>query len=158
MGLSDLLKKAQELAGDETVKSVVKKVASNKKVQETISKAKKTVDKAKVGDKITKLAKNVGIDLKDVLALAMKNQDVINVLGKLGLKKKEDPASAAVQKLVGNLKTAVNKVTGKKVDDDTFGSIVSKLMGNATVKSKVEDIAGSGVATFIKKAVSEFIS
>ena len=158
MGLSDLFKKAKELADDETVKSVVKKVANNKKVKETISKAKKTVDKAKVGSKITKLAKDMGIDLKDVLALAMKNQDLIEILGKLGLKKKEDPASSEVHKLVGNLKTALNKVTGHKVDNDTFGSIISKLMGNATVKSKVEKLAGSGVATFIKKAVSEYIS
>lgn len=156
MGLSDFLKKAKDLAGDETVNAVVKKIASNKKVKETISKAKKKVSTA--NKTVSKFAKSLGIDLTQVLSIAMKNQDVINVLGKLGLKKKEDPASSAVQKLVGSLKTAINKATGQKVNDDAFGSIITKLMGNATVKSKVEDIAGSGVATFIKKAVSEYIS
>ena len=116
------------------------------------------MDKAKVADKISKAAKSMGIDLTQVLSMVMKNQDVIAVLGKLGLKKKEDPASSAVQKLVGSLKTAINKASGAKVSDDAFGSLVSKLMGNATVKNTVEDIAGTGVATFIKKAVSEYIS
>ena len=88
MGLSDLLSKVKKISEDETVKSVAKKVSSNKKVQEMVSKAKKTVDKAKVADKISKVAKSVGIDLKSVLSFAMKNQDVINILGKLGLKKR----------------------------------------------------------------------
>ena len=158
MGLSDLLSKVKKISEDETVKSVAKKVSSNKKVQEIVSKAKKTVDKAKVADKISKVAKSVGIDLKSVLSFAMKNQDVINILGKLGLKKKEDPASSAVQKLVGNLKTAINKASGVKVDDDSFSTIINKLLGNTTVKNKVEDIAGGGVTTFIKKAIKEFTS
>ena len=158
MGLSDLLKKAKDLSEDETVKSVIKKVASSKNVQDTVKKAKKAVGKAKVAEKISKVAKSVGIDLKDVIAIAMKNQSVVNALGKLGLKKEEDPASTAVQKLVGSLKTAVNKATGKKVDDDLFSSIVNKLTGNATIKSKLEDMAGKGVASFIKKAVAEYIS
>ena len=158
MGLSDLLSKVKKISEDETVKSVAKKVSSNKKVQEMVSKAKKTVDKAKVADKISKVAKSVGIDLKSVLSFAMKNQDVINILGKLGLKKKEDPTSSAVQKLVGNLKTAINKASGVKVDDDSFSTIINKLLGNTTVKNKVEDIAGGGVTTFIKKAIKEFTS
>lgn len=158
MGLSDLLSKVKKISEDETVKSVAKKVSSNKKVQEMVSKAKKTVDKAKVADKISKVAKSVGIDLKSVLSFAMKNQDVINILGKLGLKKKEDPASSTVQKLVGNLKTAINKASGVKVDDDSFSTIINKLLGNTTVKNKVEDIAGGGVTTFIKKAIKEFTS
>ena len=158
MGLSDLLSKVKKISEDETVKSVAKKVSSNKKVQEMVSKAKKTVDKAKVADKISKVEKSVGIDLKSVLSFAMKNQDIINILGKLGLKKKEDPASSTVQKLVGNLKTAINKASGVKVDDDSFSTIINKLLGNTTVKNKVEDIAGGGVTTFIKKAIKEFTS
>ena len=158
MGLSDLFSKVKELSEDETVKSAVKKVSGNKKVQEMVSKAKKTVGKAKVANKISKVAKSMGIDLASVLSFAMKNQDVINVLGKLGLKKKEDPTSSAVQKLVGSLKTAINKSSGVKVDDNSFGTIINKLLGNAVVKSKVEETAGSGVVTFIKKAVKEYIS
>lgn len=114
--------------------------------------------KGSVVDQISKVAEAMGIDLTQVLSLVMKNQDVIEILGKLGLKKKDDPASAAVQKLVGSLKTTINKASGIKIDDDTFGSLVNKLMGNDKIKGKVEDIAGSGVATFIKKAVKEYIS
>ncbi len=158
MGLSDLLSKVKELSEDETVKSVVKKVSSNKKVQNMVSKAKKTVNKAKAANGISKVAKSMGIDLKSVLSFVMKNQDVINMLGKLGLKKKEDPASSAVQKLVANLKTAINKASGVKVDDNSFSTIVNKLLGNTTVKNKVEEIAGGEVTTFIKKAIKEFTS
>lgn len=158
MGLSDLFSKVSKLADDENVKSAIKKVSSSKKVQDAVSKAKKTINKAKIAKNISKVAKSVGIDLTSVLAFAMKNQDVIAVLGKLGLKKKEDPASSAVQRLVGSLKSAINKASGVKVDDNSFTAIANKLLGNTTVKNKVEGIAGSGVTTFIKKAIKEYVS
>ena len=60
--------------------------------------------------------------------------------------------------MVGNLKTAINKASGVKVDDDSFSTIINKLLGNTTVKNKVEDIAGGGVTTFIKEAIKEFTS
>ena len=149
MNLSKLFSKAKELAGNDKVKSAVKKVASNKKVKDTVTKATKSA---------SKVAKNLGIDMTTLVTFAMKNKGVIDALAKIGLKSESDPASSTVQKLVSSLKNTISKAAGTKIEDKTFGSVVSKLLSNSTVKSKVEDAAGKGVSSFIKKAVAEFIS
>lgn len=158
MDFSKLVNKVKDLAKNEKTKEIVKKVANSdaaKKVAKKITGSKSVKNATK---NVTKIAKSVKIDLASLISLATKNTAVITALGKLGLKKDADPASSQVQKLVSTLKSAVVKATGTKVDDDKFGSMVNKLMGNVTIKKKVEAIAGSGVSTFIKKAVSEFIS
>lgn len=149
MDFSKLISKAKDLAGNENVKSAVKKVASNKKVKDAVTKATKSA---------SKVAKTLGVDLTTIVTFAMKNKSVIDALSKLGLKSESDPASSAVQKLVSSLKNTISKAAGTKIEDKTFSSIVTKLLSNSTVKSKVEDAAGKGVSSFIKKAVAEYIS
>lgn len=92
------------------------------------------------------------------MSYALKNKAVMDALIKLGLKKDTNPASTAVQKLVSSLKTSLNKVTGMKLEDKSFGSAITKLLSAGKVKEKLEGVAGKGVPTFIKKAVSEYIS
>ena len=149
MDFSKLISKAKDLAGNEKVKSAVKKVASNKKVKDAVTKATKSA---------SKVAKTLGVDLTTIVTFAMKNKSVIDALSKLGLKSESDPASSAVQKLVSSLKNTISKAAGTKIEDNTFSSVVTKLLSNSTVKSKVEDAAGKGVSSFIKKAVAEYIS
>ena len=139
-------------------KSTSTKKKSTVKSKKTTTKAKKSSSGVNITDTILSMAKSAGINMNTIISFALKNQDVISALGKLGQKKGEDPASSSVQKLVGSLKTNISKAVGVKVDDDTFGSIVNKFMGNAMIKDRVEDIAGDSVTTFIKKAVSEYIS
>ena len=165
MGLLDLLtgstttKKNATTAKKST--GTKKKSTSTKKKSTTTSKkttTKKSSGGVNITDALISMAKSAGIDMNTIISFVLKNQDVVSALGKLGLKKGEDPTSSAVQKLVGSLKTNINKAVGTKIDDDTFGSIVNKLMGNAMIKERVEDIAGDSVTSFIKKAVSEYIS
>lgn len=160
MELSNLFNKVKEFASNEDVKNVAKaagkKLASNKKVQKAVSKVKK--EAANVSKKVAKVAKSTGLDLTQLVSLATNNTDVVNALAKLGLKKGDDPGASSVQKLVGTLKSKVSSAIGVKVEDKTFSSLVSKLLSNATVKSQVEKISGTGVATFIKKAVAEYIA
>ena len=144
MGLSDLLGGSKKSKNDDLL-SIAKSLASNKDVQNAAS-------------KVAKIAKDSGIDLTKIVMALMTNKTVITALGKLGAKKDSDPTSAAVQKLVGSLQSSINKATGVKVDDNSFSSIVNKLMGNKTIKTQVEDIAGDGVSSFIKKAVAAYIS
>lgn len=167
MGLLDLLTGSTTTTkkkGTTTKKkSTTAKKTSSATKKKSPTKSKKTTTKksasgVNITDAILSMAKSAGIDINTIISFVLKNQDVISALGKLGLKKGEDPASSSVQKLVGSLKTNINKAIGTKVDDDTFGSIVNKLMGNAMIKERVEDIAGDSVTSFIKKAVSEYIS
>ena len=145
MDISKLVSDVSKLAGNDTVKAAAKKIATDKNARELAKKA-------------VKVAKAAGIDMSTIISFAAKNTDVINALGKLGAKSGSDPASDAVQKLVSSLKTKVVKASGTKIDDDAFGTIINKLMGNATVKKQVEKAAGTGVSSFIKKAVAEYIS
>lgn len=163
MGLSDLFSKVQGVMDNENVKEVAKKIASSdsaKKVVKKIANNKILKSAGKTAQKTIKnVAKSAGLDITKIISLATKNKDIIDVLGKIGLKKEtSDPASTAVQKLVGSLKSTVSKAIGVKVEDDMFGNIVNKLLKTDTVKSRVEKIAGSGVSAFIKKAVAEYIS
>ena len=170
MDFSNLFSKVKDLASSENVKATVKKVANsdavkkavkkvknNKTVKSTVAKAKKAATSA--SKTASKLAKAVGIDMTTLISLASKNKAIVEALAKIGLKKEtSEPEAAGVQKLVGSLKTAVSKAVGVKVEDDTFGNIVNKLLSVDTVKSKVEKLAGNGVSSFIKKAVAEYIS
>ena len=156
MDFSSLLSKVKELAGSEQAKDTVKKVANNKNVKKTISKVKKVANDA--SKKVSKTAKAVGIDMNTIIAQVLKNKAVVDILVKLGLKKESDPNSNAVQKLVASLKNAMNKATGVKLEDKSFSSAVSKVLTNAMIKEKLEDAAGRGVPTFIKKAVEAYIS
>ena len=123
----------------------VKKIVGDKKTREVASKA-------------IKVANSLGIDITKVLPIIIKNADVISALANIGLKKGSDPASASVQKLVSSLKTKISNVVGTKLKDKDFQTIVNKLVSNPTVKAKVEKLSSTGVATFIKKAISEYVS
>lgn len=130
------------------VKEAVKKIAKNETVRKTAKKAVK---------KVVKTGKTACVDVAKILTPLMKNKDVANALANIAAKKKNDPASTTVQKLVSSLKNVISKNVGAKIDNETFSKVVNKLMSNATVKSKVEKLAGAGVSTFVKKAVSEFV-
>ena len=169
MDFSSLLSKVKEFAGSEKVKDTVKKVANNETVKKAVKKVannktvKKTVAKAKkaagaASKKVSKVAKAVGIDTNAIVAQALKNKAVVDVLVKLGLKKESAPESSAVQKLVSSLKSNISKATGIKLEDKSFSSAVSKVLANAKIKEKLEDVAGRGIPTFIKKAVDAYIS
>ena len=124
----------------------VKKLVGDKKTRDAASKA-------------IKGANSLGIDITKVLPVVIKNADVISALANIGLKKGSDPASASVQKLVSSLKTKVSKVTGTKLTDKNFQTIVNKLVSNETVKNKIEKLSSTtGVTTFIKKAISEYVA
>ena len=148
----DVKKTVQKVAENENVKKAVKKAANSKKVKDAVSKAKKT------SETISKAAKAVGIDLNSIISLAQKNKAVVEALTKLGLKKESDPASSTVQKLVASLKSNISKAAGVKLEDKTFSSLTTKLLANSNIKQKLENAAGRGVSTFIKKAVEEYIS
>lgn len=169
MDLSNLFSKVKDLAGNadaketvkkiansDAVKSAVKKVANNKDVKKTVAKAKNAATKAT--KTVSKVAKAVGIDMSTIISYAAKNKAVMDILVKLGLKKESNPASGAVQKLVGSLKSAVSKAAGIKLEDKSFGSAVTKLLGVEKIKTQLENTAGKGVVSFIKKAVSEYIA
>ena len=169
MDFSSLLAKVKEIAGsekvkdtvkkvvnNENVKKVVKKVANNKTVKKTVSKAKKAASDA--SKKVSKVAKAVGVDTNAIVAQVLKNKAIVDILVKLGLKKESAPESSAVQKLVASLKSNISKVTGIKLEDKSFSSAVSKVLANAKIKEKLEDVAGRGVPSFIKKAVEAYIS
>ena len=146
----------KKVANSDAVKKAVKKVSSNKAVKSTVAKAKKAATSA--SKTVSKAAKAVGIDMTTILSFAQKNTAVVDVLTKLGLKKESDPTSGAVQKLVGSLNSAINKAVGIKLDDKTFGSAMTKLLANTKIKEKIDDAAGRGAISFIKKAVAEYIS
>ena len=148
MDFSKLFSTAKDLSENEMVKNIASKAMNNKKVKKTVESAKK---------KIVKAAKSAGIDVNSILKLVTKNKDVVSALVKLGVKKDEDPAAATVQRLVSSLKSTISKASGTKVDDDTFSSIVTKLVGVDKVKTNLEEVAGRGVVGFIKKAVKEYI-
>ena len=168
MALTDLFKKAKdsgildkvkEIANDENTKKVVKaageKLAKNKNVKKAVSKVTKEAKAA--SKKVAKVAKSVGIDATSLMTLAIKNKDVVKALENLGLKKDSDPTSSVVQKLVGTLKSKINTAAGIKVEDKTFSSAVTKLLGNTKIKEQLEKISGTGVSAFIKKAVSAYM-
>ena len=169
MDFSNLLSKVKELAGNdkaketvkkiadnETVKKAVKKIANNKKVKKAVAEAKKATSKAT--KTVSKAAKAVGIDMNTILSYATKNKAVMDVLVKLGVKKESDPASSAVQKLVSNLKSSINKAAGIKIEDNSFKSAVTKLLSNTNIKENLEKVAGKGVPSFIKKAVENYLA
>lgn len=169
MDFSSLLAKVKEFAGSENVKDTVKKVANNENVKKVVKKVannkavKKTVSKAKkaasdASKKVSKVAKAVGIDTNAIVAQVLKNKAIVDILVKLGLKKESAPESSAVQKLVASLKSNISKATGIKLEDKSFSSAVSKVLANAKIKEKLEDVAGRGVPSFIKKAVEAYIS
>lgn len=158
MDLSNLFSKAKELASNEHAKAAVKKIANSETVKKAVNKVKNNKNIKKATQTVTKAAKAVGLDTNTILSYALKNKAVMDVLIKLGLKKESDPASSSVMKLIGSLKNTINKATGVKLEDKTFGSIVNKILGTDKVKEKLEDAAGKGVPAFIKKAVSEYIS
>ena len=163
MGLSDLFSKVQGVMDNENVKAVAKKIASSESAKKAVKKLANNKTLKKVGSKAQKAiksaAKTLGIDMTTIISLASKNKTIVEALAKIGLKKEtSEPEAAGVQKLVGSLKSAVSKAVGVKVEDDTFGNIVNKLLKVDTVKSRVEKLAGEGVSSFIKKAVAEYIS
>lgn len=152
MDLGKIIKTAKDLSENETVKNITKNLATNKNVKKAISNTTKKLDNV-----AKTIKKTTGIDVKDIIKTAATSTVVIEALTKLGLKKEEKVESSAVQKLVGSLKNTISKAVGQKVDNDLFGSVVSKLLGTATVKKEVENVAGKGVASFIKNAVSAYI-
>ena len=158
MDFSKLINKAKELASDSATKETVKKIANSDAVKKAVKKVTSNKNLKNAQKTVTKAAKAVGIDVGALALTAMKNKDVVDVLVKLGLKKDSDPASGAVQKLVGSLKNSLYKVSGVKLDDKSFGTAVTKILGTSNVKEKLEDAVGKGVPSFIKKAVSEYIS
>ena len=158
MDFSKLINKAKELANDSTTIETVKKIANSNAVKKAVRKVTNNKSIKKAQKTLTKAAKAVGIDTNTILTYALKNKAVMDVLIKLGLKKENDPASSAVQKLVGSLKSAINKASGMKIEDKIFGSAVNKILGADKVKEKLEDAVGKGVPSFIKKAVAEYIS
>lgn len=163
MGLSDLFSKVQGVMDNENVKAVAKKIASSEGAKKAVKKLANNKTLKKVGSKAQKTiksaAKTLGIDMTTIISLASKNKTIVEALAKIGLKKEtSEPEAAGVQKLVGSLKSAVSKAVSVKVENDTFGNIVNKLLKVDTVKSKVEKLAGDGVTSFIKKAVAEYIS
>lgn len=158
MDFSNLFSKAKELAGDSVAKETVKKITNSDAVKKAIKKVANNKKVKDVQKTVTKVAKAVGIDMNSIVSYATKNKAVVDVLVKLGLKKESDPASGVVQKLVSSLNSAINKASGVKLDDKSFGSAVTKLLGVDKVKEKLEDAAGKGVTSFIKKAVAEYIS
>lgn len=163
MEMSDLLSKfknsaefeninkiADKISSTEEGRKIIEKVVNNKELNATATKIQKTIKST---------AKSLGIDVDKIISLATKNKDIIDLLAKIGLKKENlEPDASSVQKIVGNLKTAMSKAVGVKIDDKTFSNVANKLLKNDTVKSKVEKIAGSGVSTYIKKAISEYVS
>lgn len=158
MDFSKLFSKAKELASDSTTRETVKKIANSDAVKKAVKKVTNNKNLKNAQKTVTKAAKAVGIDVGALALTAMKNKAVVDVLVKLGLKKDSDPASGAVQKLVGSLKNSLNKVSGVKLEDKSFSTAVTKILGVDKVKDKLEDVAGKGVPAFIKKAVSEYIS
>ena len=163
MGISDLFSKVQGVMDNENVKAVAKKIASSEGAKKAVKKLANNKTLKKVGSKAQKTiksaAKTLGIDMTTIISLASKNKTIVEALAKIGLKKEtSEPEAAGVQKLVGSLKSAVSKAVSVKVENDTFGNIVNKLLKVDTVKSKVEKLAGDGVTSFIKKAVAEYIS
>ncbi|MBR3288388.1 MAG: hypothetical protein IKI71_01320 [Lachnospiraceae bacterium] len=158
MDFSKLFSKAKELASDSTTRETVKKIANSDAVKKAVKKVSNNKNLKNAQKTVTKAAKAVGIDVGALALTAMKNKAVVDVLVKLGLKKDSDPASGAVQKLVGSLKNSLNKVSGVKLEDKSFSTAVTKILGVDKVKDKLEDVAGKGVPAFIKKAVSEYIS
>ena len=158
MDFSKLFSKAKELASDSTTRETVKKIANSDAVKKVVKKVTNNKNLKNAQKTVTKAAKAVGIDVGALALTAMKNKAVIDVLIKLGLKKDSDPASGAVQKLVGSLKNTISKAAGVKLEDKSFGSTVTKILGVDKVKEKLENAVGKGVPAFIKKAVSEYIS
>lgn len=158
MNFSNLFSKAKKLASNENAKAVIKKITSSDTAKKVVKKAANSKKVKEATEKISKLTKAVGIDANTVISYALKNKSVMDVLIKLGLKKESDPASSAVQKLVGSLKSSINKASGAKLENKIFGSAVTKLLGVDKIKTQLEKTAGKGVSTFIKKAVSEYIS
>ena len=158
MKLSNLLSKAKELASNVDAKEAVKKIANSDAVKKATKKVANNKTVKSATKTVTKAAKSLGIDAKAIMSYAQNNKAVLDVLTKIGLKKDSDPTSSAVQKLVGSLKSAVNKAVGIKLEDKSFGSAVTKILSNTNIKSKLESAAGKGVPAFIKKAVAEYIS
>ena len=158
MDFSKLFNKAKELATDSTTRETVKKIANSDAVKKAVKKVANNKNIKNAQKAVTKAAKAVGIDVGALALTAMKNKAVVDVLVKLGLKKDSDPASGSVQKLVGSLKNTINKAAGVKLEDKSFGSTVTKILGADKVKEKLENAVGKGVPAFIKKAVSEYIS
>ena len=167
MGLTDLLSGLTSVSTKKKTTKSTNKKATIKKVTKKISGSSKKTKGSKTAIKfdgkvvtsvLSNLSKLSSLDLNSVLNSILNNSSIITALGKIGLKKEKDPGSSPVQKLVGSLKASIDKVTGVKIDDDLFSSVVTKLLGNKNVKNQVEDVAGTGVAAFIKKAVSKYIS
>ena len=158
MSFSDLFSKVKELAGNENVNETVKKAVKSDAVKKAVKKVATNKNVKNATKKVTSVAKAVGIDMSSIVSFAMKNKTVLDALTKLGLKKESDPTSGVVQKLVSSLNSAINKTSGIKLEDKTFSSVVSKLLGNTQIKDKLEDAAGKGVTSFIKKAVAEYIA
>ena len=158
MDFSKLFNKAKELASDNTTRETVKKIANSDAVKKAVKKVANNKNIKNAQKAVTKAAKAVGIDVGALALTAMKNKAVVDVLVKLGLKKDSDPASGAVQKLVGSLKNTISKAAGVKLEDKSFGSAVTKILSADKVKEKLENAVGKGVPAFIKKAVSEYIS
>ena len=119
MDFSKLINKAKEIANDSTARETVKKMANSDAVKKAVKKVADNKNIKNVQKTVTKAAKAVGIDANTILTYALKNKAVMDVLIKLGLKKESDPASSAVQKLVGSLKSTINKATGVKLEDNT---------------------------------------
>lgn len=102
-------------------------------------------------------SKSSGLDLTSLIGLASKNADMINVLGAIGgMKGTADFDATSTLKLVSQLKKLVTENIGK-IDNNTFKTIVNKLLSSSTVKAKVEKIAGAGTSAFIKKAITAFV-
>lgn len=98
-------------------------------------------------------------DLSSMVGLATKNKDMIGLLGQLGaLKGVVEPEASKAQTIVSKLFSLVKKTTGIKIDEATFSKIVTKVLSSATVKAKIEKLAGkTGALAFIKKAIAAFI-
>lgn len=158
MDFSKLINKAKELASDSTARETVKKIANSDAVKKAVKKVTNNKNIKNVQKTVTKAAKAVGLDISALAMSAMKNKAVVEGLVKLGLKKDSDPTSGAVQKLVASLKNSLSKASGVKLEDKSFSTAVTKILGVEKIKDKLEDVAGKGVPAFIKKAVSEYIS
>lgn len=108
---------------------------------------------------VTKKATSSGsLDLTSLIGLASKNTEIVDLLGNLGvLKKTEEPDSSKTQKIVKQLYSLVKSNIGK-IDNDTFKTIINKLLASDKVKKQIEKIAGSGTTTFIKNAITAYLS
>lgn len=110
-----------------------------------------------VGEAVKGVKEKAGLDVTSLIGLASKNADIIKSLGAIGAMKATSTFDASnTLNLVSQLKNLVTENIGK-IDNNTFKTVIDKLLSTDAIKEKVEKIAGSGTTSFIKKAIAAFI-